>query len=665
METATFGACYARLDTGVLTIGNDLIERRWRVLADTPPTALSLVDKRSGAEWLQPERDADPPAVTPTGVSFHAEGGAHRVVGEPSLRVEVAGEGWAVRYEVFARSASVTVQRLTGAEAPSTGPAGPAAPTATGVEVDAGQGSPADGDRVDALERLPLAPFHLRLTAVELRDRTDVHNELVSEREWLLHPSEAPLRLAGCLWHAEDVLTGRGLAVLKLAPLPHARPEPADADLVVSARERTLDVLEPGDYPVAVICCENGAAGRTAALQRYQRCLRRFDPARDGLLLSNTWGDRNRDGRINEAFLLGEIEAGARLGVDVVQIDDGWQRGATSNSVRAQETGGGVWEGFWKADPQFWEPHPERFPHGLSPLVAAARERGMRFGLWFAPDSDGDFAHWERDADTLLRLHREHGIDYFKIDGVKMRTKTGERNLRAFFDRVLRESGGRVVFDCDVTAEVRPGYFGLPDPGPLFVENRYTDWHRYWPHHTLRNLWKLAQYIDPVRLRMEWLNHARNTEKYAGDSLAPAAYSPAALFATVMASSPLGWFEVQNLPESYFAEAAPLIAVWKEHREAFFSGTILPVGAAPDGVSRTGFLSVAPDEESGYLLFFRELSPRSLCTVEVPGIDYSPLVVKAEVIAGSGSFPYAEMPGMLMVDIPEPLGFVFARYTRA
>ena len=74
---------------------------------------------------------------------------------------------------------------------------------------------------------------------------------------------------------------------------------------------------------------------------------------------------------------------------------------------------------------------------------------------------------------------------------------------------MLRESKGKVVFDLDVTAEIRPGYFGVPDAGPIFVENRYTDFHRYWPHQTLRNLWKLAQYVDPLRLRMEFLNNTR------------------------------------------------------------------------------------------------------------------------------------------------------------
>ena len=284
----------------------------------------------------------------------------------------------------------------------------------------------------------------------------------------------------------------------------------------------------------------------------------------------------------------------------------------------------------------------------------------MRFGLWFAPDSSGDFDHWRRDADTILRLHRELDIGYIKIDGVKLRSKTGERNLKAFFHAVLAESGGRVVFDLDVTAEVRPGYFGLIQYGPLYVENRYTDWRKYWPHHTLRNLWKLAHHIDPLRLRMEFLNHARNIGKYAGDPLAPSLYAPDYLFATVMFSSPLGFFEVSKLPETYFAEAAPLISVWKEHREAIFSGTILPLGAAPDGVAWTGFASIAPDHRSAYILIFREASASAEWRVTLPFLPDVKRSVSAMYLGGDGEAVL--LPGgEIQITIPNPLHFLFAQ----
>ena len=38
---------------------------------------------------------------------------------------------------------------------------------------------------------------------------------------------------------------------------------------------------------------------------------------------------------------------------------------------------GGVWSGFWDADPEFWTPDPVRFPNGLQPLLERASARGM------------------------------------------------------------------------------------------------------------------------------------------------------------------------------------------------------------------------------------------------------------------------------------------------
>ena len=145
---------------------------------------------------------------------------------------------------------------------------------------------------------------------------------------------------------------------------------------------------------------------------------------------------------------------------------------------------------------------------------------------------------------------------------------------RQFFDRMIEGSKGALTFDLDVTAEVRPGYFGLPDVGTVFVENRYAaDGYfnkrvrQYWPHRTLRALWSLAEVVDPVRLRMEVLNPLRRAENYPDDDpLAPKRYRADTLFAIAMVSSPLGWFETSGISPETRAEMRPLVATWKRER---------------------------------------------------------------------------------------------------
>jgi alpha-galactosidase len=419
---------------------------------------------------------------------------------------------------------------------------------------------------------------------------------------------------------------------------------------------------EAQSYASVVLAYSGGRFGRTRVLQEYQRCLRNYDASRDGLFLSNTWGDRSRDARINADFIAREVEAGARLGVDVVQIDDGWQQGRTANSAEAaaSETGG-AWEDFWATDAAFWQADAQRFPQGLEPLIVQARQNKMQFGLWFAPDSTNDFANWQKDAELLLQLHRELGINYYKLDAIKMHTTRGESNLHAFFDTVLRESQGRITLDLDVTAEVRPGYFSRMDTGPIFVENRYTDWRSYWPHHTLRNAWKLMHYVDPLRLRVEFLNNERNREVYKGDPLAPAAYAPDYLFATTMFCNPLGWFEVSNLPPEYVECVASLVHVWKDHRAAIFNGRIYPIGSAPDGTAWTGFASINERDSYIYLLLFRETSNTKSHRFQLP----VPLASIAQCMTLAGDGTLQVLDGELLAEISTPRRYLFARVETA
>ena len=512
---------------------------------------------------------------------------------------------------------------------------------------------------------LRFASQHLRLTQVVLTDVTDRHNELVHELEWLLHPSERELPLSGNLFVIEDVKGAHGKILVKRAPLPHARPTPTASDLrLIPVKEGgfLIQLLDPVGHKDSwtILDYDSGVLGRTRVLHDWQAGQRPSTPShRVPRFISNTWGDRSRDSRIQEAFLEAEIDAGHVLGVDVFQIDDGWQKGTTSNSSEAEENGG-VWEGFWNADPDFWQPHPERLPNGLSPIVDRAQSKGMNLGLWFAPDSWNDFENWQKDADAIVGFYETYGIEHIKIDGVKAGSELALTNLKRFFQGVLERSQGNVIFDLDVTAEVRPGYFGAIEVGPLFVENRYTDFHNYWPHQTLRNLWSLGKWVDPRRLRMEFLNNSRNTELYENDPLAPAEYDPATLFATVMFGNPLGWFEVSNLPETYATSVPDLVSVWKAHREALFGGTILSVGDAPDGYAYTGFVSVS--DTQGYALIFRERNQNADYVIDVPGVDFEGC--EWEVLATHGGGEMRSEKDGIGVTIGEELGFVFGRFER-
>jgi len=633
-ETASFQTCKASWDGTLLHIENRHLSREWR-WRDQQFVASSFRDLDTGTEWLAAP-SGSPSTQPSSSLKFHARTGPATPVQAPSLTIELESAASVVyRFQIFPESHGILAQTVWPAASPAPEP----------------------------LETLLLAPEHIRLTQVTLLDQTDVHNQLVFEKEWLPQRNENALQLSGNIFVAEDTLTHAGLVFVKLAPLPHARPVKDAWDLEAAVKGRNfqcrlvgsgLDQTGGAGYPWTVLAYSGGRAGRTEAIQNFQRQLRRFVAGRDGMFLSNTWGDRSRDLRINSDFMHKEITAGQSLGVDVIQIDDGWQTGRTKNSGRGT---GGVWSGYWSENPNFWQPDTTRFPGGLQPLVKDAAAKGMKFGLWYSPDSSGDFANWERDAKRLLELHRQDGIDYFKIDGVKAVTKQGERNLRRMFDRVQQETNGKVVFDLDVTAEIRPGYLGMSDVGPLFVENRYTDSHGYFPHQTLRNLWQLASWIDPVRLRMEVLNNERNQAAYEGDPLAPAWYGADYLFSTVMFANPLGWFETSNLSPRYTAAMSKIVSTWKAHRTDLFAGTILPVGEAPDGTNWSGFASFNAARNAGYLLYFRGVGAPGEWKEALPVFGKGKLATT--LLAGEGQITVTD--GEVSVRIPQSPGYVWVK----
>lgn len=516
----------------------------------------------------------------------------------------------------------------------------------------------------NAIDPLAVATSHPEVTLVELFDQTDVADELSFSRTWLLSTCERPWAVAGSVLDVRDRDTDEGIVFLRLSPLPASRPEKVCDFLIQGGFVRRVAALANG-YPVAELAYRGGTPGRTRALHRFQRCLRQYRPGRDGVFLSNTWGDGNRDSRINEEFLMREVTAGADLGVDVIQIDDGWQKGRSSNSASVKK-GGGTWGRYWDVDPDFWKPCPERFPRGLKPVVSAARERGMRFGLWFGPDSSNDFRHWEQDAACLLGYYRDLGVEYFKIDSVTIRSGVAFDRQEKMFARMLAESDGAMTFDLDCTASTRPGYFGLAEIGPLFVENRYITagddrlWH---PERTLRNLWTLAGVIDPVRLRMEVLNPLRHPELYGNDALAPKNWPSDAPFAIAMCASPLGWFEISGLAAETVAAMKPLVAAWKRERANVHGGVTHPVGSKPDGFSWTGFVTEAADGTGGYALLFRELSGEESYTLDLRPIFGAAKAAEAEVIGGRGE---ARVDGSrLTVSVRDPLDFIWVKFKTA
>lgn len=680
MYNKQFMDCYVDFDGQTLKVGNDRVERKWNLTGGTP-AVVSLRNKRTGKEWLVEECDIAAlfeknKAFGKAGVSsgelkfskvnaevfddlgvaqecLQAEielKSAHALIrwvhqiypGQPILRSHLWCEAEKLDCEVVLNNTEAEFENL---EIASKG--------TSNVE--------------DYLDYLPLEPNHCRWRSIRFNDVTDHHNNLIKMDEGLFYPKEKN-NLQGNLLFIQDLIGKEGLTVIKEGPTPLAYQGGNSRDFHINGNkiyscgwgvslEEISSFPSISTYGSTILVWEDGEENALLALQDYHRAIHRFIPSKDAFVMSNTWGDRSKDGRVCEEFIVKELEVAQRLGITFCQIDDGWQGGVTANSVVA----GGVWEGYYKNNPDFWQPHKERFPNGLEPVSKSAKEKNITLGLWFSPDSTDNFGNWEKDALTLIDLHRKHGVIAFKLDGIKLRSKKGEENLFNMMQKVVAETEGKVFFNLDVTAEVRNGYYGRIQYANLFLENRYTDWHNYYPHWTLRNLWMLSKYYPTFRLQAEFLNVTRNKPIYEGDPLSPANCGLDYALAVTMCANPLAWMELSGLEEDQLVLLEKNIKTYRRIQPDFLSGYVLPIGEKPSGTSWTGFQSITGDK-TGFILILREYNDQPSKQVKLWNLKN--ITLQLECILGMGDHTSLQVnkEGECRFELGTRFGYSLYRY---
>lgn len=668
----TYADCVAEWNDGELMIRNSRIERKWKIRNGLAQN-VSLKDLTTGTEKLL--KASDVPSPSPeyevnertTNTTITAEEWQPVVVEVKSLKVSIRARyptaTIITHFKIYPQTGAITSWLELEGDA-QTASKKNLETVSSGIET-ADRSAAAKPD-LNELYHLPYV--HQVLGAVSLMENTDVNDNLVLVNENLTTHANSIEKLSANLFYLEDQFSHDGLLFLKEAPLPLERPVRSEYDLIrYKDQYFAFTGLGAGSaarresYPFTTMVYQGGEVGRMKTLQAYQRNFRTYDPAHDELIWHSIWGDRNRDGRMRESFLLAEMKRNAEIGIDHLYFIDGWQKGPSSNSVNASK--GGLWDNQWSR-PDYWTPNPERFPNGFDSLVSLAHSKGFKTGMWYNPDRTNDYANWRKDTDVLLALHRKYGIDYFKYDGISFSTKTGETNIRNAMHRMVQESNGKVSIELDITGGNRPGYFSAMQYGFLFLENRYTDLRRYYPHLTLRNLWQLSHYVDPRRLRMEFLNNERNADKYPNDPLAPAHYEADYLFAVTMFAKPMAWFETTGLSETYARKLKQIITVYKKHWHQIHEGAILPIGDEPRGFSWTGFQSQKTGSSEGYVVVFRELNENPSVSLVLPLLE--PGNYRFEHLSGNGKSFEATVgkDKTARLSLPGQLNYGFYQYQR-
>ena len=292
----------------------------------------------------------------------------------------------------------------------------------------------------------------------------------------------------------------------------------------------------------------------------------------------------------------------------------------------------------------FWDINTGRFPKGLKFMAEYGAKKGLKTGMWFAPDSHDDFALLNRDLAVLKKAYDELGIRFFKLDMYWIMSNV-ERDRFLELLQGIYSFGNDVSVQLDATRNLRINYLCGHKYGTVFVENRYTKIANSYPHRVLRNLWMISKYIPSSKFQFELVNPDLNKECYnENDPFVPSLYDMDYLFATVMLSNPLFWMEMQFLSDERRQQLKVIMDVWKNHRNILANADVMPIGDKPNGRSFTGFY-ISVDEKPEYLLLFREVTDDSCAVLKCPinSANAEVLISNADVnIKIDNGFIYAE-----------------------
>ncbi|WP_372808264.1 alpha-galactosidase [Pontiella sp.] len=407
--------------------------------------------------------------------------------------------------------------------------------------------------------------------------------------------------------------------------------------------------LQPNEYrwcwaTWTVLYPENTQWSRELAMKQFDRARFPVDPDRDVFVKANTWGSGNSGDEsmamAAEKEVLKEIDSAANLGIDVLQIDDGWQCGRQKPPNKARA----------------WQVREDWYPNGWATVREAALKKKLKLGLWTAAYAE---------LDDLKRNYDDGGFVTWKYDFASM----GNYNhlyahwskLRAF----LLYTGHRARMAVDVTENApRFGYFWARDFGCVWLSNRKPEN----PPNTipkptlmLRENRELARYVNLNKFELPIQNFQRVNKTASDAHLYGHAYEVA-----------LGLMGIPTFFQTtYYYDAAArteireLLNVYKQQRQALYNRYVFAIGDEPDGAAWSGFQWVDPGADEGYLLVFRERqSPERTKRLALRFVDAGEPLRVANLRTGKTGNVVADGDGTVGFRIDDAADFLFLKYQR-
>lgn len=635
--------CYAVYENNILTIGNSLIERNF-IIRNNILYSVNLIDKKTNVKWENEEIKLILSSFFPyENASFLidiAKYDANKLT-DGYIKVLISWEhencGIKTEMKISDNSPFITSSYSIKGEFPK--------------EKDKENVFDFGLTRMDSV---PVKHTEFCVDVAKLNTCTDYDCNTVEEQSYYLTYKK---EFEGNFFLIGNKFSDDAILIVKESPSLTDSNEPSDSIVKINNRQE-IAVTVPQIHKIERDFGEYsnlyghtvGVGNYSDLLFQYKNYYRKFSKGcRSPFIMSNTWGGGNKDITISKELVEREVTVAGEIGVDFVQLDDGWQTGTTKNSGLKKSN---LWgNGYYESDPDFWKLNKEKFPDELSMFENST----IKPAMWFSPDLGRGYSNYKKDIETILNLYKTYGVTHFKMDGIIVLDKIIENRFIEVIKTLHEKSGGNITFNFDITNGKRFGYNYYKEYGTIFFENRYVTHqnHPYYPHQTLRSLWKVSKYIPSQRLQIEVIDNEKEKEGVYDNFLKPSSYDISYIFAISMVANPLMWMEMCKLSENNKNSLKEIISVYRKERENIADSIISPVGQEPSGLSFTGFKSV--NKENGYYILFREMTDKDSYTFDIP---YS----EAEILFSNTDCDITNDNGQLRVKFGKKGSFVFLKY---
>jgi hypothetical protein len=384
------------------------------------------------------------------------------------------------------------------------------------------------------------------------------------------------------------------------------------------------------------IIWSQGNDGMQLALKQFDRARYPAYAERDLFILSNTWGPANPGGAqfTDEKFLMKEIPALSKLGIDVMQIDDGWQK-----------SGGGP-------DAQSFSP---KYKNGWKDLKSEADKYGLKFGLWVT-------AKYSTAAELKKNID-ELGFISWKVDFDQLVNRSDYEARIAKYREVMKYAWMKTQFTlCPEYDDPRYGWYFCKEYGSIYFQNIQESLPAHLtmvPYQVLRQHWLMAKYFNTNKLQI-MLQNPKRTNPDRSD--APQ-HSHSYCFAMGVPFIPCFFQSAQYLDDPGQKELKDFIARYKNHREAIFNCFTFPIGDKPDNQSWSGFQMINGKDRTGnYLLLFREL--HNLQATKAIRLKLTPgaTLKFTNIETGKNWTATATDDGLVNFEMKDPGSYLFLKY---